>query len=90
MVLEERKCPNCGSNDVWEKDGSYVCMNCKTFFDNPNFKKSEHVITSIIRDEAEIERSKHEDKSDRRGVMFAVFVLIYMFVMCMFLYFTTK
>lgn len=73
MVLEERKCPNCGSNDVWEKDGTFACMNCKTFFDNPNYKKSEHVTTRIIRDETEIARIKAKERSDKfeNGILVA-------------------
>ena len=60
MVLEERKCPNCGSSELIEKDGTYVCMNCRTFFDNPNDLK----ITT--RDETKIEqiRSKERMKKD--------------------------
>lgn len=64
MVLEERKCPNCGSNEILEKNGTYVCMNCRTFFDRPKDIK----ITKIERDETEIERIKSEERLelDRR------------------------
>lgn len=58
MLLEERRCPNCGSNEIAEKNGTYACMNCRTFFDNPNVFHVTKV--SISRDETEIERQKTE------------------------------
>lgn len=56
MILEERICPNCGSNEVLEKDGTFVCMDCHTFFNRPK----EVIIKHITRDENEIERFKSE------------------------------
>lgn len=58
MVLEERKCPNCGSNDVFEKDGTFVCMNCRTFFDRPK----DVTVTHIERNYTEIERIKSQER----------------------------
>lgn len=63
MVLEKRQCPNCGSNEILEKDGTFVCMNCRTFFDNPN----EITVTNVIRDEAKIEKIKMEERERKRG-----------------------
>lgn len=60
MVLEHRKCPNCGSGEILEKDGAYVCMNCRTFFDNPNDIKV--TTKTITRDETEIEKIKSEER----------------------------
>lgn len=54
MVHEERKCPNCGSNEILEKNGTFVCMNCKTFFDMPTNTTTIH----IYRNETEIEKMK--------------------------------
>lgn len=58
MVLEERKCPNCGSNELLEKDGTFVCMNCRTFFDKPQ----DVTVTRIERNETEIERIKSAER----------------------------
>ena len=58
MVFEERKCPNCGSNEVLEKNGTFVCMNCRTFFDKPQ----DVTVTHIERDETEIERIKSQER----------------------------
>lgn len=54
MVLEERKCPNCGSNEILEKNGTFVCMNCRTFFDRPIGTTTTHIFI----DETEIEKNK--------------------------------
>ena len=75
MVLEERKCPNCGSGELLEKDGTIVCMNCRTFFDNPNDIK----ITKTVRDEAKIEKIKAEERREKEGDKFAI-ILIGMFL----------
>ena len=58
MVLEERKCPNCGSNEILEKNGTFVCMNCRTFFDRPKSTTTTHV----YRNETEIERIKSNER----------------------------
>lgn len=64
MILEERKCPNCGSNDILEKNDTFVCMNCRTFFDRPQ----DVTVTRIERNETEIERIKSAERLelDRR------------------------
>lgn len=61
MVLEERKCPNCGSGEVLEKDGTFVCMNCRTFFDNPQNIK----ITKVTRDETKIEKALAKERTEK-------------------------
>ncbi len=58
MILEERKCPNCGSNEVLEKNGTFVCMNCRTFYDKPQ----DITVTRIERNETEIERIKSQER----------------------------
>ena len=58
MILEERKCPNCGSNDILEKNGTFVCMNCRTFFDDPR----DITITHVERNETEIERIRSQER----------------------------
>ena len=63
MVLKQRKCPNCGSSEILEKDGTFVCMQCRTFFDNPN----EITITNVIRDEAKLEKLKIEERERQKG-----------------------
>ena len=65
MLLEERKCPNCGSGQILEKDGTFVCMNCRTFFDKPQ----DVIVTHVERDETEIERIKSAERLeiDRRN-----------------------
>jgi len=75
MVLEERKCPNCGSGELLEKDGTFVCMNCRTFFDNPNDIK----ITKTIRDETKIEKIKAKERRAKEDDKFAI-ILIGMFL----------
>lgn len=65
MLLEERKCPNCESGQILEKDGTFVCMNCRTFFDKPQ----DVIVTHVERDETEIERIKSAERLeiDRRN-----------------------
>ena len=58
MKLEERKCPNCGSNEVLEKDGTFVCMSCRTFFDRPK----DVTVTHVERNDTEIERIKSAER----------------------------
>lgn len=87
MTLEERKCPNCGSGEVLEKDGTFVCMNCRTFFDNPNDLKITK--TTIVRDETEIEKAQAKERSNKEYnkttlilcvMLFAFWILVYFFV----------
>lgn len=71
MVLEERKCPNCGSGDVLEKDGTFVCMNCRTFFDNPQHIK----ITKVTRDETKIEKALAKEREEKNKLKMLMILL---------------
>lgn len=77
MNLKERRCPNCGGNEIFERDGTFVCMNCRTFFDDANDVKITQ--TQIIRDEAELEKiryAKEKDKSANRWIWGTLIVLV--------------
>lgn len=83
MTLKERKCPNCGSGEVLEKDGTFVCMNCRTFFDNPQHIK----ITKVTRDETKIEKALAKERTEKNesktliiliSIMFGLAILVWL------------
>ena len=79
MNLKVRKCPNCGSNSIVEKDGTYACMNCRTFFDDVNsFKITQTVIT---RDETKIEKYRTENKDKKMSFIMASICFGFAFAM---------
>ena len=65
MKLRIRKCPNCGSGEILEKNGTYVCMNCRSFFDDEN----EYKVKVTTRDETEIEQAKSEENIEREKIL---------------------
>lgn len=82
MVLEERKCPNCGSGDILEKDGTFVCMSCRTFFDNPNHKKTTNI--NISRNETKIEQMKHKERMQKEDNKFFILGILLFLGLCLF------
>lgn len=64
MRITERKCPNCGGDQIVKNNDSFVCKNCGALFDDEN--NITITETRILRNEAEIERIRAAERKDIR------------------------
>lgn len=84
MALEERKCPNCGSTHLIQKDELIICQNCEATYKDKNHFKVTNV--HIIRDEAKIAKIKakeKEDAQDKKVAKIALFVMAGIILLCL-------
>lgn len=84
MALEERKCPNCGSTHLIQKDDLIICQNCEATYKDTNHYKVTNV--HIIRDEAKIAKIKAKEREavqDKKVTKVALLVMAGLLLICL-------
>lgn len=84
MALEERKCPNCGSTHLIQKDDLIICQNCEATYKDTNHFKVTNV--HIIRDEAKIEKIKAKEREalqDKKTIKISLIAMAGIILLCL-------